>query len=157
MPDAAAGAGGEGRGLPHTGAYQAELGYEILRLPDGRPAARLEVTARHLNQFAIAHGGVALALLDVGGGLAVWDLRPDLARMATVSMNTAFLDAVRPGRVYALGRVERAGGTLAYTQMTLHADSPDGPLLASAQGVYRLFSERAEQRAHGGAEAAESR
>lgn len=139
MPDAA-GAGGEGRDLPHTGAYQAELGYDILRLSDGRPAARLEVTARHLNQFAIAHGGVALALLDVGGGLAVWDQRPDLTRMATVTMNTAFLDAVRPGTVYALGRVERAGATLAYTQMTLHAGDPDGPLLASAQGFYRLFT-----------------
>jgi len=157
MPDAAAGTGGDGRSLPHTGAYQAELGYEILRLPDGRPAARLEVAERHLNQFAIAHGGVALALLDVGGGLAVWDLRPGLARMATVSMNTAFLDAVRPGTVYALGRVERAGGTLAYTQMTLHAETPDGPLLASAQGVYRLFPERPAAAPPGTAAAAESR
>lgn len=139
MPDASSFEAGE-RALPHTGAYQQELGYEILRLGDGRLAARLLVAERHLNQFGRGHGGVALALLDVAGGLAVWDRLPDLARMATVSMNSAFLDAVHPGPVFALGRVERAGGTLAYTQMALHAARPDGPLLATGQGVYRLFA-----------------
>ena len=116
------------------------MGYELVRLADGRPAAYLQVEERHLNQFGVGHGGVALALLDVAGGLAVWDLRKPTNGMATVSMNTAFLDAVHPGPVYAIERVERAGGTLAYTYMTLHAGEPDGKLLGSAQGVYRIFT-----------------
>lgn len=122
-----------------TGSYQEVLGYEVIQLADGRPAVWLQVEPRHLNQFGIGHGGVALALLDVAGGVAAWDLcKP--ARMATVSMNTAFLEAVLPGPVYGIGRVERAGKSLAYTYMTLHADNPDGRLLASAQGVYRIFT-----------------
>ncbi len=136
----AAVAGDEAGPLPHTGPFQNVIGYEIIRLTDGRPAARLEVGAHLLNQYEIGHGGVALALLDVAGGLAVWDHCKPRGGMATVSMNTAFLDAVRPGTLYAIGRVERAGGTLAYSYMTLHAQAPDGKLLASAQGVYRIFN-----------------
>lgn len=124
---------------PRTGAYQEVMGYQVVRLADGRPAARLEVGPRHLNQYGIGHGGVALALLDVAGGVAVWDLCQPSNGMVTVTMNTAFIDAVKPGTVYAVGRVERAGATLAYTYMTLHADSPEGRLLASAHGVYRIF------------------
>lgn len=140
MPDDGSMKGAGAQSLPYTGAYQDELGYEILHLEDGRLAARLEVQARHLNQFGVGHGGVALALLDVAGGLAVWNLGREVSRMATVSLHTAFLEGVRPGVVYAIGRVERAGGSLAYTYMALHAELPDGPLLASGQGVYRLFS-----------------
>ena len=147
MPDAGGDrrqeSGREGRALPHTGAYQDVMDYRILRLADGRSVARLEVEPRHLNQYAVAHGGVVLALLDVAGGLACYDLEREIAHMATVSMNTAFLAPVRPGPVVAVGLVERAGGSLAYTRMALHAESAEGPLLASAQGVYRLFGPRA--------------
>lgn len=133
-------------GLPHrphpqarTGPYQKVMGYEVVQLADGRSAVWLQVEPRHLNQFGIGHGGVALALLDVAGGLAVWDhCQPP--RMATASMNTAFLEAVLPGPVYGVGRLERAGTTLAYTAMSLHAEAPDGRLLASGQGIYRLFT-----------------
>lgn len=127
-------------GLPYTGPYQDLLGYDMTRLADGRTVVRMQVETQHLNQFAIAHGGVALALLDVAGGLAVHAQRPEMAGMATVSMNTAFLEAVQPGLVFGIGRLERLGGTLAYTAMALHAGAADGPLLATAQGVYRIFS-----------------
>ncbi|MDF2095421.1 PaaI family thioesterase [Aquibaculum arenosum] len=127
-------------GLPYTGPYQDLLGYDIARLADGRPVVRMQVEAQHLNQFAIAHGGVALALLDVAGGLAVHARRPEMAGMATVNMNTAFLEVVQPGLVFGIGRIERLGGTLAYTAMALHAGAPEGALLATAQGVYRIFA-----------------
>ena len=99
----------------------------------------LEVEERHLSQYGIAHGGVALVLLDTVGGVHLLAERPELARIATISLSANFIGPVRPGLVLATAQIQRIGGAVAYTSMTLHAGEFDGELLATAHGAYRLF------------------
>ena len=87
----------------------------------------------------MAHGGVALVLLDTVGGVHVLAACPELARLATISLSTNFVRPVRPGRVVATASIQRIGGAVAYTSMALHASDFDGEILATAHGAYRLF------------------
>jgi uncharacterized protein (TIGR00369 family) len=87
----------------------------------------------------MAHGGVALVLLDTVGGVHLLATRPELARLVTISLSANFIGPVRPGLVLATAEIQRIGGSVAYTSMALHAGEFDGELLATAHGAYRLF------------------
>ena len=132
----------DGRHLPWTGPFGEHVGYRIIERPDGRWVVELILEDCHLNQYGIAHGGVPLTLLDVAGGSAVYRLGLDVSRIATISMNTNFINGARPGRLVAAGQVDGHGRTVAYTSMRLYQDSEEGTLLATAQGSYRLFLKR---------------
>ena len=121
---------------PLTGAFQEHLGYTIERGEDGIPEIRLLVRDIHLNQFAVAHGGVALSLLDTIGGVTLRAADEGIGRMATISMSCNFLLGVEPGVVIARARIDRIGAAVGSTTMTLHAGDK---LLATAQAAYRLF------------------
>lgn len=130
--------GREARG-PATGPFEQLIGYRILMSPEHGACVELVVEARHLSQYGVAHGGVALVLLDTVGGVHLLAVRPELARIATISMSANFIGPVRPGRVVARAEIQRIGGSVAYTSMTLHAGDFDGEILATAHGAYRLF------------------
>ena len=124
---------------PATGPFERLVGYRT-RISDAHGAyVELEVTEQHLSQYGFAHGGVALVLLDTVGGVHLLAARPELARLATISLSANFLGPVRPGRVLATAKIQRIGGSVAYTSMALHADGFEGELLATAHGAYRLF------------------
>jgi len=111
-----------------------------MRLSTGHGAyVELEVEERHLSQYGIAHGGVAMVLLDTVGGVHLLATRPELTRLATISLSANFIGPVRPGLVLATAEIQRIGGSVAYTSMALHAGDFDGELLATAHGAYRLF------------------
>ncbi len=135
--------------VPATGPFQALLGYRSRLDADGTARVELVIGERHLSQYGVAHGGVALALLDTVGGLAVYARAGALRRLATASLSMNFIRTVRPGPVVALGRVEQIGGTLAHTRMELREERADGALLASAIGVYRMFRQGAADRGDG--------
>ena len=73
------------------------------------------------------------------GGVHLLATRPELARLATISLSANFIGPVRPGLVLATAEIQRIGGSVAYTSMALHAGDFDGELLATAHGAYRLF------------------
>jgi uncharacterized protein (TIGR00369 family) len=122
-----------------TGPFERLVGYRT-RLPAAHGAyLELEVEKQHLSQYGIAHGGVALVLLDTVGGVHLLATRPELARIATISLSANFIGPVRPGLVLATAEIQRIGGSVAYTSMVLHAGEFAGELLATAHGAYRLF------------------
>jgi uncharacterized protein (TIGR00369 family) len=122
-----------------TGPFERLVGYRA-RLSAARGAyVELEVQERHLSQYGMAHGGVALVLLDTVGGVHLLAARPELARIVTISFSANFIGPVRPGLVVATAEIQRIGGSVAYTSMALHAGDFDGELLATAHGAYRLF------------------
>jgi uncharacterized protein (TIGR00369 family) len=129
---------------PATGPFQCLLGYRTRISAEQGAYVELEVEERHLSQYGVAHGGVALVLLDTVGGVHLLAARPELARLATISLSANFIKPVRPGRVVATANIQRIGGAVAYTTMALHAGDFAGEILAIAQGAYRLFhAERA--------------
>jgi uncharacterized protein (TIGR00369 family) len=119
------------RGFERTVGYVVEIAGDIARI-------HLDVVERHLNPYGGAHGGVVLTLLDTVGGVQVY-LKARPARMATINMATQFVDLVPPGPVVATARIDRLGKSVAHTTSELHAESPTGPLLATAVASYRLF------------------
>jgi uncharacterized protein (TIGR00369 family) len=130
--------GREGEG-PSTGPFAELLGYRTRISAAHGAYVELEVEERHLSMYGVAHGGVALVLLDTVGGVHVLAARPELARIATISLSVNFIGPVRPGRVVATAAIQRIGGAVAYTSMALRAGDFDGEILATAHGAYRLF------------------
>lgn len=129
-------------GRPVSGPFESLIGYAIdLEVPGG-PTIALDVEAKHTNSFGVAHGGVALALLDTAGGVTLKTRYPDLLRVATVTLTTNFIQPVMPGLVLAQAKIDHIGGSLAYLSMRLHRGSLDGPILATATGAFRVFRTR---------------
>ncbi len=122
-----------------TGPFQQLVGYRSYLGPDLGVRVELDIGEQHLSQYGIGHGGVTLTLLDTAGGLAVLARVADAARIATVSLATNFLRGTEAGRVVALGRVDHLGGSIAHAGMELRAEHPEGTLLATGQGAYRIF------------------
>jgi uncharacterized protein (TIGR00369 family) len=124
---------------PLTGPFEQLIGYRARFDEQHGVYLELEVDERHLSHYGIAHGGVALLLLDTVGGVAVAFRDRKLSRLATVSLTTNFVRSVEVGRVVATARIDHIGGSIAHVAAALHAGSPDGPLLATAIATYRLF------------------
>ena len=124
---------------PATGPFQRLVGYRTRISAAHGAYVELEIEERHLSQYGVAHGGVALVLLDTVGGVHVLMARPELARLATISLSANFIKPVRPGYVVATAAIQRIGGAIAYTSMALHEGGFDGEVLATAHGAYRLF------------------
>lgn len=122
-----------------SGPFQDLLGFSIHPAGPGRVEVVLDIAEKHLNMFGIAHGGVPLALLDAAGGLAVRTRLETQLRMATINLSTQFIRPTKPGRVIAIGRAEGVGRAVGHASMSLHEGAADGPLLATAQGSYRIF------------------
>jgi uncharacterized protein (TIGR00369 family) len=124
---------------PATGPFERLVGYRTRLSATHGAYLELDVQERHMSQYGIAHGGVALVLLDTVGGVHLLAARPELARIATISLSANFIGPVRPGLVLATAEIQRIGGSVAYTSMALHAGDFAGELLATAHGAYRLF------------------
>lgn len=119
-----------------TGA-QRLLGYTLdVGEGDGRARCRLVVDDRHLNRSGVLHGGIAAMLLDNACGATASLTVDDTGRVPflTLSLNTDFVAAGRPGGVTATGRIVRQGARIVFAAAELVAD--DGTLLATASGVF---------------------
>jgi uncharacterized protein (TIGR00369 family) len=122
-----------------TGPFEDLIGYRIRYDDPHGFYIELEVAERHLSQYGVAHGGVALLVLDTVGGVAAFAHDHTLVRIATISLSTNFLRAIEVGRVTATARVDKLGGSVAHVSMALHAGGPDGELLATGIAAYRVF------------------
>lgn len=125
-----------------TGAFEELVGYRVLHDPAEGAYVELEVGGRHLNPHGIAHGGVALTLLDTAGGVACFFAAPDALRVATIGLAANFVRGVPPGRVVAVARIDGMGGTVAHASMSLRAGGLGGDLLATGTGSFRIFRDR---------------
>jgi uncharacterized protein (TIGR00369 family) len=123
--------------LNETGA-QRLIGYTLdVGHPDGCARCSLIVDDRHTNRHGVLHGGIAAMLLDNACG-ATASLSIDSSGRTpflTVSLNTDFLAAGRPGLVTATARIVGGGRKLKFIASELFQD--DGTLIATASGVFK--------------------
>src|SRR5256885_3106504 len=68
-----------------------DLGVEFLAADAGRATVALQLHARHLNSWNVAHGGVIMTLLDVAMAVAGRSLDPGAGGGVTVEMKTSFV------------------------------------------------------------------
>ncbi|WCR10809.1 PaaI family thioesterase [Paracoccus stylophorae] len=129
--------GGDGIILGETGT-QRLVGYALdVGQPDRRARCRLVVDDRHTNRHGVLHGGIAAMLLDSAAGATASLTLDDTGRrpFLTVSLNTDFIGAGRPGGVTATGRIIGGGRSLLFVAAELVHD--DGTLIATATGVFK--------------------
>jgi len=114
------------------------IGYTLdVGQPDRRARCQLVVDERHTNRHGVLHGGIAAVLLDNACGATASLTLDDSGRQPflTISLNTDFIGAGRPGGVTATGRVIGGGRSLVFVGANLVQD--DGTLIATASGVFK--------------------
>ncbi|ROT42048.1 Thioesterase/thiol ester dehydrase-isomerase [Sodiomyces alkalinus F11] len=95
-------------------------GLQLTHASKGLVRFRLRLAACHLNAAGSLHGSVAATVVDWAGGLAVaaWDLRAQTG--VSVDIHVSYLSGARLGQVVEVeGRVDRVGGSLAFTTVEI--------------------------------------
>lgn len=109
--------------VPRTmgGPYFTALGPIYMRqLPTGGAVVALRVMHQHTNLAGLTHGGMLTTLADGAFGINIAMLRKTHTGQVTVSLNSDFLSAARPGDwLEAHVEVRRMGRQLAFADCQL--------------------------------------
>ncbi|MGF7190345.1 PaaI family thioesterase [Robbsia andropogonis] len=121
-----------------------ELGVRTVRADASGSEVVLALSGRHMNRWAIAHGGVTMTLLDAALGHAAreverppGDMAVDRSRgVVTVDMSVTF---IQPGQgiLTAYGRVLHRSTTMAFCEGEVR--DADGGLVAKALGTFKYL------------------
>lgn len=106
------------------------LGLRLTDCGQGHATWEMDVSARLHNAMGTLHGGILCDLADAAMGVAYLTLLERGEPFTTVELKINFLRPVRSGRLVAVGRVVKAGRTLALTECDV--TDPEGRLVARA-------------------------
>lgn len=121
-----------------TGPFNRLVGARVDAWGPGIARVVFEVEEKHLNTLGIAHGGSSMTVLDFAMGMAA-AYSPGTEhrrRCVTLSLNTQFLSALRPGPATVIGRQIGGGGRTLFMEAELM--DLDGQVCSRAQGVFRV-------------------
>jgi uncharacterized protein (TIGR00369 family) len=119
------------------------LGATIESWEDDRVVIRMALQPHHLNRQGALQGGVVSALLDAACGYA--GINPEMVERAnsvTISLAINFIGSVKSGDVLAVGTVTGRGRKIYFSHAEVR--TPEGRVLASAQGSFKYGSPRVE-------------
>jgi uncharacterized protein (TIGR00369 family) len=113
-----------------------ELGVEFLSSGEGLAVAALNLEPRHLNSWAMAHGGVLMSMLDVVMAVAGRTLFPGATGGMTIEMQTTFLQpASALSRLTATGHAYHRSHTMAFCEAEIR--DQDARLVAKSTGIFK--------------------
>ncbi len=115
------------------------LGVKVDLLEEGETTLRIPYKPELVGDFRrpALHGGVASALADAAGGLAVWSTLGDGDTVSTIDLR---VDYLRPGAVADVlcqAKVMRIGNRVGVATMTVFQEAGGQPI-AEARGVYNI-------------------
>jgi acyl-CoA thioesterase len=115
-----------------------DLGVEFISVENGRAVVALTLTARHLNSWSVAHGGVLMTLLDVAMAVAGRSLDPAAGGGVTLEMKTSFLQPANAGtRLVASAHAFHRSSTMAFCDGEVR--DTDERLIAKAMGTFKYW------------------
>jgi acyl-CoA thioesterase len=118
-----------------------DLGVEFLAADAGRATIALQLHARHLNSWNVAHGGVIMTLLDVAMAVAGRSLDPGAGGGVTVEMKTTFAQPALAGsRLTASGHAFHRSSTLAFCEGEVRDET--GRFIAKSMGTFKYIRQR---------------
>ena len=118
-----------------------DLGVEFLAADAGRATIALQLQARHLNSWNVAHGGVIMTLLDVAMAVAGRSLDPGVGGGVTVEMKTSFVEPGLAGsRLTASGHAFHRSSTMAFCEGEVRDEA--GRLVAKSMGTFKYVRQR---------------
>lgn len=121
-----------------------DLGVEFISSGAGLAVVALNLEPRHLNSWAVAHGGVLMSMLDVVMAAAGRTLFPDAGAGVTIEMKTTFLQPAKErSRLTATGHAYHRSRTMAFCEAEVR-DQEDR-LIAKATGIFKYQKVRGEQ------------
>ena len=113
------------------------LGFQLTLFEGGRSEVLLPADPEHLNSFAVTHGGVLMALLDVTMASAARSVCPELG-VVTIEMKTSFMRPAIPsenGPLVAKGELMHRTATMAFVEATVHDEA--GRACAHSTGTFK--------------------
>jgi acyl-CoA thioesterase len=121
-----------------------DLGVEFISCGAGLAVVALNLEPRHLNSWAVAHGGVLMSMLDVAMAVAGRTLFPDAGGGVTIEMKTTFLQpAKEKSRLTATGHAYHRSRSMAFCEAEVR-DQEDR-LIAKSTGIFKYQEARGER------------
>ncbi|MDP3669068.1 MAG: PaaI family thioesterase [Telluria sp.] len=115
-----------------------EIGVELVSMGDGLAQVGVDLQGRHMNSWAVAHGGLTMTLLDVAMSLAGRSIFPLAKGAVTVEMNTSFLQpgGTPGGRLIATGKAFHRSTSLCFCEGEVWNGDK---LVAKAMGTFKYL------------------
>ncbi len=140
MPDSNVSATTRPGDLPVAIPFIESLGVQLHEMADGRAMATMIPRPEHMNSWAVAHGGVLMALLDFVMAMAGRSARADLDGEAggnlTVEMKTSFIHPAR-GRLTIKAHCVHAGRSLSFCEGEIL--DAEQRIVARASGTFKFW------------------
>jgi uncharacterized protein (TIGR00369 family) len=115
------------------------IGRELILMENGLSEVAFDMAETWLNMQGILHGGAFATMLDTACGAAIRSML-DMEKYrghATLELKTSYLQAGKPGKYIAKGRVLRMGRSVAYSEASLF--DADGALVSKASATFKLL------------------
>lgn len=121
--------------------------YRLVRWEEGLAEIALTVSPQHLNRSGFLHGGVAATILDAACGYTgcFAEDRAKARRAVTLSLNTHFITAARPGDRLICRAKKTGGGATVFFAVGEVLDQAER-LIARGEGVFKYRGLRGDSR-----------
>ncbi len=103
----------------------------------GEARMSINIESHHLQQNGFTHGGVTATLLDVVTGIAAYSTAPREKNVVTADLKVSYLNPSISKKVFAVGKVKKAGKFLIFCEgdvFDLHEDGST-TLVASCNSI----------------------
>lgn len=115
--------------------YLELLGVRPEQREKGRAVVSLELRPELTNSWAVAHGAVVMALLDVSMASAARTTVEDATGAVTIDMSVSFVRAGK-GKLTAEGKVLRDAQSIVFCEGEIR--NAEGELIAKGMGTYKV-------------------
>ena len=116
------------------------VGYKVERVGNGRAQLSFPLSRAISRRGNMVHGGIIMYTLDNVCGIAVMTVNPGVDQL-TMELKINFLEPLRRGPFRAIGKVVRAGTTVAVAEGEVR--DADGRLCAKGMGTWYMIKKRA--------------